>query len=65
MVMCELSIRDSEMIHISNTESMREMWDQLITVKESKGRLGVLVTHCTLYWITAEEGFDMVARSIF
>ena len=36
------------------------MWEQLTTVKESNGRLGVLVTWQTLYWMTAEEGFDMV-----
>ncbi|KAF8223696.1 hypothetical protein L208DRAFT_1516140, partial [Tricholoma matsutake] len=40
----ELAIGNSEMIHISGTDSAREMWDQLTTVKESKGRLGVLAT---------------------
>jgi gag-polypeptide of LTR copia-type len=56
----ELSIGDAEMIHISGAETARQMWDQLTTVKESKGRLGVLATRCALYQITAEEGFDMV-----
>ena len=56
----ELSIGNSEMIHISGTDSAREMWEQLTTVKEFKGRLGVLVTRWTLYWMMAEEGFDMV-----
>jgi transposase InsO family protein len=56
----ELSIGDSEMIHISGADSAREMWEQLTTVKESKGRLGVLATRRTLYRMTAEEGFDMV-----
>jgi len=36
------------------------MWDQLTTVKKSKGQLGVLVTCRALYRGTAEEGFDMV-----
>ncbi|KAF8222694.1 hypothetical protein L208DRAFT_1017636, partial [Tricholoma matsutake] len=40
----ELVIGDSEMIHISGTDSAREMWDQLTMVKESKGQLGVLAT---------------------
>ena len=44
------------MIHIS----AGEMWEQLTIVKESKGRLRVLATRWTLYWMTAEEGFDMV-----
>ena len=56
----ELSIGDAEMIHISGADSAREMWDQLTTVKESKGRLGVLATRRALYRMTANEGFDMV-----
>jgi hypothetical protein len=56
----ELVIGDSEMIHISGADSAREMWDQLTTVKESKGRLGVLATRRALYRMTANEGFDMV-----
>ena len=56
----ELSIGDSEMIHISGADTARGMWEQLTTVKESKGRLGVLATRRTLYQMTAEEGFEMV-----
>jgi gag-polypeptide of LTR copia-type len=56
----KLSIGNAEMIHISGTETARQMWDQLTTVKESKGQLRVLATCHVLYWITAEEGFDMV-----
>jgi gag-polypeptide of LTR copia-type len=56
----ELAIGDAEMIHISGADSVREMWDQLTMVKESKGRLGVLATRRALYRMTAEEGFDMV-----
>jgi hypothetical protein len=40
----ELAIGDAEMIHISGAMTAREMWDQLTTVKESRGRLGVLAT---------------------
>ena len=56
----ELSIDDLEIIHISSADSTREMWEQLTTVKESKGRLRVLVTWQTLYQMMAEKGFDMV-----
>jgi gag-polypeptide of LTR copia-type len=52
----ELSIGNAEMIHISGTETARQMWDQLTTVKESKGWLRVLATCHVLYWLTAEEG---------
>ena len=40
----ELALGDAEMIHISGTVTVQEMWDQLTTVKESRGRLGVLAT---------------------
>ena len=33
----KLSIRNAKMIHISGTTTAAEMWDQLCTVKESKG----------------------------
>ena len=58
----ELAIGDTEMIHISGATIAREMWDQLSTVKESKGHLGVLATRRALYRATAEEGFEMIAH---
>ena len=33
----ELAIRDSEMIHISGATTAKQMWDQIVMVKESKG----------------------------
>jgi len=56
----ELDISDVEMIHINGATTAWDMWDQLTMVKESKGRLGVLATQCTLYRMSADEGFDMV-----
>ncbi|TFK17282.1 hypothetical protein FA15DRAFT_628907, partial [Coprinopsis marcescibilis] len=38
----ELSVGDSEMIHLSGASTARQMWKQLTQVKESKGRLGIL-----------------------
>ena len=40
----ELAISDAEMVHIMGADTARQMWEQLTTVKESKGRLGVLAT---------------------
>ena len=48
------------MIHISGAITAAQMWDQLCTVKESKGQLGVLATRCMLYRAMAEEGFDII-----
>src|SRR5271169_1574206 len=56
----ELSIGDSEMIHLSGANTAREMWNQLTMVKEARGRLGILATRRTLYRASAEEGVDMV-----
>ena len=56
----ELAIRDSKMIHLTGAETACEMWDQLVTVKEFKGRLRVLETCHALYRATAKEGFKMV-----
>src|SRR5580704_12935297 len=56
----ELSIGDSEMIHISGATTARQMWEQLTLVKESTGRLGILAKRRALYRANAEEGFDMV-----
>ena len=56
----ELSIGDSEMIHLSGANTAREMWSQLVMVKEARGRLGILATRRALYRASGEEGVDMV-----
>jgi len=38
----ELAISDAEMVHVMGAETARQMWEQLTTVKESKGQLGIL-----------------------
>src|SRR5277367_3151728 len=56
----ELAIGDAEMIHISGANTAKEMWEQLKTVKESRGRLGVLATRRALYRASAADDFEMV-----
>ena len=57
----ELSMRDSEMVHLIGAETAWEMWDLLCMVKESKGRIGILATRQALYQMEADENnFDMV-----
>jgi hypothetical protein len=58
----ELSIGDSEMIHLSGANTAKDMWNQLTMVKEARGRLGVLATRRALYRASADEGVDMVAQ---
>ena len=48
------------MIHISSATTAWEMWKQLMMVKESRGRLGVLAMCWALYRATADESFEMV-----
>ncbi|KIL57785.1 hypothetical protein M378DRAFT_87422, partial [Amanita muscaria Koide BX008] len=40
----ELAVSDSETVYLLGSSTAREMWLQLSTVYESKGRLGVLAT---------------------
>ena len=48
------------MIHISGATTAKQVWNKLEMVKGSKGRLGILATHCALHCSNAEEGFNMV-----
>ncbi|KIJ42164.1 hypothetical protein M422DRAFT_81072, partial [Sphaerobolus stellatus SS14] len=51
----------AEMVHISGATTAQEMWQQLTTVKESKGKLGILAARRALYRFQADESnFNMV-----
>ena len=56
----ELALGDAEMIHISGAVTAQEMWDQLTTVKEYRGCLGVLATQWALYRASAADDFEMI-----
>jgi hypothetical protein len=56
----ELALSNVEMIHVIGAVTAQQMWEQLCTVKESKGQLGVLAAQRTLFRATAKEGSDMV-----
>jgi hypothetical protein len=56
----ESVIGDSEMVHIISTTTARQMWKQLTLIKEARGQLGILLTRCALYKMTAEEEFNLV-----
>ena len=56
----ELSVGDSEMIHLSGAVTAWDMWSQLSTVKEARGHLGLLAMCWVLYQATAEEGINMI-----
>ena len=58
----ELAVGNSKMIHLLGTETAMAMWDQLRTVKESQGRLGILAARWVLFWVTAPKDFDMTAH---
>src|ERR1700761_8163471 len=56
----ELTLGDAEMVHILGATTAHQMWTQLCTVKENKGKLGILATQRRLFRTVAEEGFSMV-----
>ena len=56
----ELSIGNSEMVHISGAYTAKDIWRQLTMVKESKGRSGVIAVRRTLYKMDAKDDTDLV-----
>ena len=56
----ELALGDAKMIHISGAMTVRDMWDQLTTVKESRGHIGILATQQALYRASAADDFEMI-----
>ena len=52
----ELAVGNSKMIHLLGPEMAMVMWDQLRTVKESRGRLGILTHDCPHYGPKEEAG---------
>jgi hypothetical protein len=59
----ELAVGDSEMIHLLGATTAKAMWDQLQTVKETRGRLGILSACQMLFRYSADEtAFDMASH---
>lgn len=56
----ELTLSDSQMIHIAGANTAAEMWKQLKLVKEARGKLGILSYRRRLYRTTADESTDIV-----
>ena len=58
----ELAVGNSKMIHLLGAEMAMAMWDQLRTVKESWGRLSILVACHALFRATTSEDSDMTTH---
>lgn len=58
----ELTIGDSEMVHILGAKTSKAMWDQLKMVKEARGTLGMMAARRRLYRMTADEGVEMITH---
>ena len=56
----ELSIGDSEMVHIIGATTASQMWKQLTLVKEPRGKMGILMARKALYRSEAEEGTELI-----
>ncbi len=59
----ELTLSDSQMIHIAGAKTSAEMWTQLKLVKEARGKLGILAHHRRLYRTVADESTDIVEHT--
>lgn len=54
------TIGQSQVMHIMGTETAREIWDQLLQVKELKGILAALSIRQIFLQAEAIEGFSMI-----
>ena len=51
------------MIHLLGATTAKAMWDQLWTVKETRGRLSILLARWMLFRYSADEAaFDMASH---
>ena len=58
----ELAVGNSETIYLLGASTAKQMWDQLTTIKESWGKLGILAARRALFRATAPEDFDMTTH---
>lgn len=59
----ELTLSDTQMIHIAGAKTAAEMWKQLKLVKEARGKLGILSHRRRLYRTVADESTDIVEHT--
>src|SRR6266850_8520317 len=55
----QLAVTDAVMIHLLSATTARDMWKQLCTIYESRGRLGIIAIKRTMYHMEAMEDFNM------
>lgn len=55
----KLSIGDQEMIHICRADTALQMWKQLLLVKETHSRIGILVAQRKMYQTYADKGTNI------
>ncbi|KAG1786844.1 uncharacterized protein HD556DRAFT_1412913 [Suillus plorans] len=60
----ELSISDSQMIHLAGASMAKEMWDQLRIMKESRGKQAITTWRQKFYRTTANEGDEYMMGSL-
>jgi hypothetical protein len=58
----ELTLSDSQMVHIAGAKTAAEMWSQLKQVKERGGKLGILSHRRRLYRTIADDATDIAVH---
>ncbi|KAF7333956.1 hypothetical protein MSAN_02397600 [Mycena sanguinolenta] len=58
----ELTLSDSQMVHIAGAKTAAEMWSQLKQVKERGGKLGILSLRRRLYRTIADDTTDITVH---
>jgi hypothetical protein len=58
----ELTLSDSQMVHIAGAKTAADMWKQLKQVKEKGGKLGILSLRRRLYRTIADDATDIAVH---
>jgi hypothetical protein len=58
----ELTLSDSQMVHIAGAKTAADMWLQLKQVKERGGKLGILLLRRRLYRTIADDATDIAVH---
>ena len=57
----ELSMEDKELDNLTG-DNAAELWANLSTVKQSKGKMGILRTQKTLYWAIMDDSIELLVN---
>ena len=58
--MISMNIKPAQFVHVAQATTVKQMWENLVSVHEIRGQQTILALQCTLYRTSAQEGEDIV-----